>query len=378
MLFFSGCDADIHAVWYLLQFLHGFKKVATLLIILFKMKIQLKNHEENYDCESTVRYLKENEHAFSLPREGYGDGIHARKIRSRSIIGFIKERFLESVIGLIKYLYLIAKHFGQLQKLSSLKSSKNGVRAIVLGNGPSLGYLSEKQLLNFQNNGGEVFAVNFWHSTHLGAVPPDYLIISDGATLADPHSPYGKKLPESVKQKNITLYKYLIENKKIKIFCPISRVSELEGRFDARRIYGFVDQQMRLITKNIDPRFPRGYVSMTLFKTLAISTYMGYNPICVLGMDNTYPRDTFCDSANRHFRLERHAGGADTLFDLSSIYPSMDVWAQDMFDLFSDLHRCFKNNNIINLDPYSLTDAFYKIEELSFFETALGIKSAKH
>lgn len=341
------------------------------------MKKHYQNHEENYACESTVRYIKENELVFSLSRESYSAGIRARKIRSNSIFGILKERFLESVTGLISYLYAIAQHYGQLQKLSSMKLSKKGMRALVLGNGPSLGLLSEKQLLSFQHGGGEFFAVNFWPSTHLGAVVPDYLVISDGATLADPLSSYGEKLSDEVKQKNELLNAFLRENIRIKIFCPLARVRELSEKFGDRRITGFVDQGMRSVTSNTDPRFPRGYVSMTLFKTLAISTYMGYEEVFILGMDNTYPRDTFCDYANRIFRLERHAGGEDTIFDQSAVYPSMDVWAQDMFDLFSDLHRCFKKYQVLNLDPYSLTDAFRKIEKLSYFDTALGIRSGK-
>lgn len=323
--------------------------------------------------ESTIRYLKENEHAFSLPRERYTAIAKARELRPATIGSILQDRFRQITLGSLRYLYALSRELKQLQKLSALKSSKRGKRALVLGNGPSLGYLNGEKLLQFRSGGNEIIAVNFWTSTHLGEVAPDYLVISDGVTLADTESLFGEKLSEDFKKKNALLAAFLRKREQIGIVCPLIRVKELIGQFGAARITGFVDHEMRAITSNIDPRFPRGYASLTLFKALAIAIHMGYDEICLLGMDNTFPRDTFCDSENRIYRLERHAGGDDTIFDQSAVYPSMDVWAQDLLDLFSDLHRCFMGYPILNLDPYSLTDTFRKIESLASFDTALGI-----
>lgn len=323
--------------------------------------------------ESTLRYVKENEHAFSLPRQSYSAAIKSRQVRSTSLLGILGDRVGQLTIGSLRYLYAVAREYAQIGKLSALKSSKAGRRALVLGNGPSLGYLNSEQLRRFQRGGGEFFSVNFWTSTHLGGVAPDYHVISDGATLADPESTFGKQLSHEFKRKNAVLAAFLRENEPVKIMCPLARVRELAAQFGTERITGFVDHEMRALTASIDPRFPRGYASLTLFKALALAIFMGYREICLLGMDNTFPRDTFCDSDNRIYRLERHAGGDDTIFDQSAVYPTMDVWAQDLLDLFSDLHRCFKGNPVLNLDPYSLTDAFRKIGNLASLEIGLGI-----
>jgi hypothetical protein len=325
---------------------------------------------------STSQYLRENEFAFSLPREkdeAFAKFVGARAIRKQTVFAMLVDKFRQATFGSLRYFYAVVREFESLKKLSALRSSKIGKRALVLGNGPSLGYLSSSQIKRFQEFGGELFAVNFWTSTLHAGVIPDYLVISDGVSLIDRSSKFGEMQSEDVKKKNELLCAFLHTNKLIKIICPLARVKELANQFGSHRIIGFVDHEMRGITANIDPRYPRGYVSMTLFKALAISIHMGYEEICVLGMDNTFPRDVFCDCNNTIFRIERHAGEDNVLFDQTAYYPSMDVWAQDLFDLFLDLHRCFKGYPVLNLDPYSLTDVFRKIDGFGSIELALRI-----
>jgi hypothetical protein len=104
---------------------------------------------------------------------------------------------------------------------------------------------------------------------------------------------------------------------------------------------------------------------------LAIAIFLGYDEIYTIGMDNTYPRDIYCNSDNKLFRLERRAGVDDFLLDIASVNPSMDVQLQNIFNLFYDLRRCFSNKNVINLDPFSLTDIFPKISDIADLEQNL-------
>lgn len=322
---------------------------------------------------STIRYLKENEYAFSLPREQYTSFYAARQLRKSSISSILAESMRQFTFGYLRYLFAALKGIDKLKALSALKSSKVGKHAIVLGNGPSLGYMTCDKLRRFREVGGDVFSVNFWSSTHLRDIAPSHLVISDGVTLADPNSDFGILLSDEYKKKNSVLATFLRANNQVNILCPLGRVKDLERQFEARRIIGFVDHEMRAVSSNIDPRFPRGYVSMTLFKTLALAIYFGYEKIFVLGMDNTFPRDTYCDNKNKVCRLERHAGGSDYLFDQSIVYPTMAILAQDLMDLFSDLHRCFSGYAVINLDPFSLTDTFLKVDSLSEIDSVLGL-----
>ena len=110
---------------------------------------------------------------------------------------------------------------------------------------------------------------------------------------------------------------------------------------------------------------------MTLYKALALAIHMRYKEIYLIGMDNTYCRDVFCDNKNHIFRRERHAGESDYLIDITQLVPSMDIQMQDIFNLFYDLRRCFLGSNVLNLDCYSLTDVFPKVGSLSEIDTLL-------
>ena len=68
---------------------------------------------------------------------------------------------------------------------------------------------------------------------------------------------------------------------------------------------------------------------------------------------------------------ERHAGIGDYLVDQTALVPSMDVWAQDIFNLFYDLRRCFSGTKVLNLDCNSLTDVFPKTSNLNQIERLL-------
>ncbi len=153
--------------------------------------------------------------------------------------------------------------------------------------------------------------------------------------------------------------------------APLDRVVYLRAIFGRERVIWFVDEELRWLTSNIDPRFPRGYLSMTLFKSLALAMHAGYKKIYLIGMDNTYPHDVFCDSENRIFSRERHAAEDDYLVDVTSLIPTMDVWAQDMFNLFYDLRKCFTGTQVLNLDCYSLTDVFPKVANPDEIEATL-------
>jgi hypothetical protein len=115
-------------------------------------------------------------------------------------------------------------------------------------------------------------------------------------------------------------------------------------------------------SKNINPLFPRGYLSMTLYKALSLALWFDYDRIFVLGMDNTYPRNVYCDRRNRILNLEVHAGTEDYTADWGDVYGSMGDLLFELSHLFYDARKFAPNARIVNLDPYSLTDAFEKAD----------------
>jgi hypothetical protein len=135
----------------------------------------------------------------------------------------------------------------------------------------------------------------------------------------------------------------------------------MKNMFPKHRIIGFVDYEVSCFN-NIAPIFPRSYNSMTLYKALAISVWLNYKKIYIIGMDNTYIKDIYCNKENHILRLERHAGGENYLQDISALYSSIGDLVIKMGESFKHLEKFSNSKNIFNLDPYSLVDAFPKVE----------------
>ena len=321
--------------------------------------------------ELTLAYIRQNEAAFAVEQRTLVYSGTRRKVHIESLLSLAKLKISNATIGTARYVIDIFRHGEELKKLTAFKGSKKGKRAIVIGNGPSQGLISSRLLQKFTDAGNDVFSVNFWHqNAELSKVAPQYLVISDPSTLNESKidGSYSKYLIDS----GNALKAYLLEHQNIILVAPVDQLNKLKDIFGAHRVLGFIDADMRWISSNIDPRMPRGYLSMTLFKALALAIHMGYDQIYLVGMDNTYPRDIFCDEKNRILNYERHVATADYLIDVSSQIPTMDVWAQDIFQLFHDLRRCFSGTKVMNLDCYSLTDVFPKIAHYSEIERLLS------
>jgi N-acylneuraminate cytidylyltransferase len=322
-------------------------------------------------CTVTEAYLSENTAAFSLNRRTLMHEGRPKEIELATLGAVVKRKAHNGILGTARYLKEAILGWTEIRKLSSIKDSRRGQRAIVIGNGPSQGLISAGVLKEFSEAGNDIFAVNFWHqNAALSCVPPKYLLVSDPSTLAERNT--NDQQSGALKEANELLWNYVLEHESIILVTPVGRTKYFKEVLGGHRVLGFVDSEMRWLTANIDPRLPRGYLSMTLFKALALAIHMGYEQIYLVGMDNTYPRDIFCDEKNRIFNYERHAGAANYLIDVTSQIPSMDVWAQDIFQIFHDLRRCFSGTNVLNLDCYSLTDVFPKISDYEQIETVLA------
>lgn len=302
--------------------------------------------------KSTDRYKNENEYILSLNRVIF----RARKPRickPDSILWLTYVKFC-SLLAIKSYFIELWNGWKFLLHTFRLGGRKTRLDALVIGNGPSQGFLTTHLLMKFRASGGEIFAVNFWtENKYLSEVHPDYIVISDDDTLSTNSPPH-------LLDKNKKLFEYLIKNKDIKIICPIKRCKDISASLGGDRVIGFVDSELRMWIKNINPLLPRGYLSMTLYKALALSIWFGYAKIYIIGMDNTYPRSIYCDINNNLINHETHAGGEDFVIDQSELFINIGNMLNDCSKLFLDLYK-FPAKTVINLDSYSLTDAFKKI-----------------
>ena len=61
----------------------------------------------------------------------------------------------------------------------------------------------------------------------------------------------------------------------------------------------FSDSEFDLIYNCVIPIFPRGYASVSAVKALALSKWLNFKNIFLLGMDNSYFKYLFSDKDNK-------------------------------------------------------------------------------
>ena len=151
----------------------------------------------------------------------------------------------------------------------------------------------------------------------------------------------------------------LIEKYKIPTFIPLKFKDciNIETKF-----YYFNDIEQRRFNNNVvDITKPRCYKSITSYKALAISCFLGFKNIYIAGYDNNYFKTIEVDKNNKIHYLENHVfkqGGTDKYSyekDKSlNLAKLLLIWSYSFLDL------CSFPKNIINLDENSLIDAFKK------------------
>ena len=303
----------------------------------------------------TKKYITEHKYVFSLENGKKNYPGSPKKLNGWSLLGLIYYH-LKSLIRCIIYLP-IAIYDGRrfFNKTLALKASAKKKRALIVGNGPSQGYLSLEDLDQFVKSGGETYCVNYWNrNLELSAHIPTWMVFSDTQCFDEKDSG------------SIELIKYLKNNQSIKIIVPTSEIKLIQSKELKNEIYCIIDLELT-VWKNINPLLTRGYFTLTLYKALAWSVYLGYDSIGVIGMDNTFPKNVYNDKDNNVSFLENHAGKEDFLLDMSSNYLNVASFYYDIMLMFYHLEY-FPNNNIVNLDPYSLTDRFKKVNKDDFLK----------
>jgi len=308
----------------------------------------------------TERYKLENDYVLSLDR------IDTEGQKQKIVIGWSLRRLLKyhflSVLRCAYYLPLEYLNFGlDIFRSAQLRGARTGVNALIIGNGPSQGLLCTDQLNRFTSSGGETFVLNYWFlNKDLENHIPTWVVFSDPKTFTQSNE-IRDDLLENLNRNSVT-----------KILVPVSMKKDLENlniKNFHQRVFFFVDTELS-ITKNINPLLPRSYITMTLYKALAWAVFLKYEKIGIIGMDNTYPRNIFNDRNNRLLRLEIHSQVDCKVLDQSNLYGEGVASALDrLTKLFWDLRK-FPVNNIFNLDPYSLTDRFVKVDFNDFFNDA--------
>ena len=246
---------------------------------------------------------------------------------------------IQQFLRFLAFLKTPAPSADLLATMSSIKNTKNGMTALVIGNGPSQELLIAEKVNQYFD---DVFVVNDFHK-----MPAANEIKAAYYGLSDPIS-FRKEIPE-IAQDLVSL-----ENYAEKTGCAflLPHLKEIEFSHLSNMKYFFDDREL-IFLKKISPMKPRPYTSVTLYKVLSVAVHLGYSNIYIIGLDNTEFYNYRGDISNH---LYNQAADMSLVFE-SGIAGRMQSYAH----LFGDLNK-FPTDKIINLDPKSLTDAFPKIE----------------
>jgi hypothetical protein len=248
----------------------------------------------------------------------------------------------------------------QLEGTRVLKNSKKGSVALILGSGPSLNNLNTNVLDDYVD---DVFVINSFNQLEVATrIKPAFYGLSDPAH-------FGTLSSEQAIELNATL-DYINDCEATLVLPHTAFSAKVFASFN--RIF-FDDREKTFLNRNIGPLKPRSYGSTTIYKMLAMATFLGYAEIFVLGFDNT----NFLNYRGRPDNLMQDIGGATAIrkLEIRSAFigeyekeftSGMAGRMQSYAHLFGDLHK-FKKFKISNLDPYSLTDAFPKVTNHPLF-----------
>jgi hypothetical protein len=272
----------------------------------------------------------------------------------------ILNSFLLQASTIIKYLALnLISDIRYIKKSSKLRAQKNSKiqkEALVLGNGPSLGKISFEKIKEHQKIDLEIFVVNFFPLFDaIEGFEPNYLVLSDEGTR-----------PTNSGERTQNLWKWIQSKPLVTLITPYSWKKEVDPL--TNNVMYFNDSGLEGVSRNINPIFPRGYASMTAYKALSISVFMGYRKINILGIDNSNYRNLTFTPNNQILQHPFHFGpyGSTVNFSEALGFNSARYFL-DLAQVLADL-ELFKGCEIFNLDIESVIDSFEKIEDYRFLK----------
>lgn len=241
-----------------------------------------------------------------------------------------------------------------LRDLRKSRGSKVGMKALILGNGPSLRKINLK---NINETKPDIFVVNSFNEMSISSeIKPNFYCLSDPDSIIKPD--------RDVPHNSDSTFEYIRRNDCILLISHFYRRIGIDNSI--KRLY-FNDKEFTLFSKNLNPCFPRGYSSVTILKAIAVALYMGYEKIYILGVDNSHFK-SLVGNAENHTLLETNTLYAEnSLVRMTYDLCPVDGIAGQLLQFanwFGDFSK-FPRDKIVNLDTESLIDAFPKATVIS-------------
>jgi hypothetical protein len=278
---------------------------------------------------------------------------------SSSILQIIGYRCRRRVRSNLWYWYERTRFFEQYKRLSKLKGSARGRNAFVFANGPSINCIDPSKAVRL---GFDIFAVNgyLWSEFSKVAKPTHY-VLSDPACFYAPDNKRRTSVQVEISKK----YRSLIDEVDTlgaMLFVPMRFMRLLW----IRNVFGFCDVENEFSENATNITRPRGYLSMTAYKALAISLYLGYDKVFICGMDNDYFKELEADQDNRLYYNDRHFFGEAKKTSTEVDGDTVGEFLYTHHFLFSHFAK-FPRGRIVNLHKNSLNTHFPKGHTLDVY-----------
>ena len=268
--------------------------------------------------------------------------LHALLIRFRVIAEFLIRSSTE------------AYSRRERKRLNSAFDPFSTCAALVIANGPSADTIIDKEASQgtFARGRNQICIIGmnrFWGSSSISRLSLDFLVLSDSIYL------------EQDSDLNHGLLEFLRSNPSTGLLVPFgwrkqSFILDLENP-----TYFFDDRSLELLSKNTKPWRPRGFMTSTALKALAISTTY-FKDTFIVGFDNNLFLGLKVTEENRIFQDPNHSSKSHTAgsHEITLRYPNgVADYFFDVARMFKDL-ELFRRKGITNLDPLSLTNHFPK------------------
>ena len=277
-----------------------------------------------------------------------------------SILAIAKYRFTRTLRVAASYWLQRTQFSAGYKTLRKLKGSARGRSAFVFANGPSVGILDPAKV---KGTGFDVFAVNgYLFSAFSQVATPTHYVLSDPACLdvRDAGTPSNRHL--EISKKYAPLFNTL-DTLNATLLVPMQYVS----RQKSKRVIGFCDIENELSRNASDITKPRGYLSMTAYKELAIALFMGYDSIYICGFDNDYFQRLEADENNEAFYADAHFFGDPEKHSVKTEGAHVGEFLYVHHFLFSNFGK-FPPGTIVNLHKASLNTFFSKKHDLDIYK----------
>ena len=277
-----------------------------------------------------------------------------------SILAIAKYRLTRTLRVALSYWLQRIKFSPQYQALRKLKNGATGRNAFVFANGQSVDILDPAKV---KNTGFDIFAVNgYLFSAFSQVATPTHYILSDPACFDTPDAGNRSSRDLEISRKYAPLFNTL-DTLNTTLFVPMQYAS----RQKSKRVIGFCDIENELSRNASDITKPRGYLSMTAYKALAIALFMGYDSIYICGFDNDYFQRLEADENNEAFYADAHFFGDPEKHSVKTEGAHVGEFLYVHHFLFSNFGK-FPPGTIVNLHKASLNTFFSKKHDLDIYK----------